>query len=72
LLVDYLEKGTSITAEYYVALLDKLRQQLVHKRQVKLSKEILFLQDNAALQKVGITHRKLADLHFEVLKQPLT
>jgi histone-lysine N-methyltransferase SETMAR len=35
-----------------------------------LSKGILFLQDNAAPQKVAITHQKLADLHFEVLKHP--
>jgi histone-lysine N-methyltransferase SETMAR len=28
----------------------------------------LFLQDNAALHKAAITHQKLADLHFEVLK----
>jgi hypothetical protein len=31
LLVDYLEKGATITEEYYVALLDKLKQQLVSK-----------------------------------------
>jgi hypothetical protein len=35
-----------------------------------LSKGILFLQDNAAPHKAAITHRKLADLHFEVLKHP--
>jgi hypothetical protein len=29
LLVDYLEKSATIMAEYYVALLDKLKQQLV-------------------------------------------
>jgi hypothetical protein len=28
----------------------------------------LFLQDNAAAHKAVITHQKLADLHFEVLK----
>jgi hypothetical protein len=39
-LVDYLEKGENITAKYYVALLDKLKQQLVSKRRGKLSKEI--------------------------------
>jgi hypothetical protein len=36
LLVDYLEKGATITAEYYVALLDKLKQQLVSKPSSKL------------------------------------
>jgi hypothetical protein len=35
-----------------------------------LSKGILFRQDNAAPHKAAITHQKLADLHFEVLKHP--
>jgi histone-lysine N-methyltransferase SETMAR len=70
LLVDYLEKGAIITAKYDVALLHKLKQQLVSKRRCKLSKGILFLQDNAAHHKAAITHRKLVDLHFEFLKHP--
>jgi hypothetical protein len=67
LLVDYLEKGAAIMAKYYVALLDKLKQQLVSKRRGKLSKGILFLHDNAAPHKEAITHQKLADFHFKVL-----
>jgi hypothetical protein len=43
---------------------------VVSKHQGKLSKGILFLQDNAAPHKVAITHQKLADLHFEVQKHP--
>jgi hypothetical protein len=35
-----------------------------------LSKGILFLQDNADPHKAAITHHKLADLQFEVLKHP--
>jgi hypothetical protein len=54
LLVDYLEKDATITAKYYVVLLDKLKQQLVSKRRGKLSKGILFLQDNAAPHKEAI------------------
>jgi hypothetical protein len=65
--VDYLENGATITAKYYVALLDKLKQQLVSKRRGKLSKGILFLQDNAAPHK-AITHQKLAEHHFGILK----
>jgi hypothetical protein len=38
LLVDYLENGATITAKYYVALLDKLQQQLVSKYLGKLLK----------------------------------
>jgi histone-lysine N-methyltransferase SETMAR len=70
LLVDYLEKSATITAKYYVALLDKLKQQLVSKHRGKLLKRILFLQDNAAPHKAATMHLKLADIHFEVLKHP--
>jgi transposase len=70
LLVDYLEKDATITAKYCVALLNKLKQQLVSKRRGKLPKEILFLQDNTSPHKAAITRQKLADIHFEVLKHP--
>jgi hypothetical protein len=43
LFVDYLEKYATITAKYYVTLLDKLKQQLFSKRRGKLSKGNLFL-----------------------------
>jgi hypothetical protein len=33
-------------------------------------KGILFLEDIAAPHKAAITHQKLTDLHFEVLKHP--
>jgi hypothetical protein len=33
-------------------------------------KGFLFLQDNSAPNKAPITHQKLADLHFGVLKYP--
>jgi hypothetical protein len=68
LVVCYLEKGATITAKYYNALLNKLKQQLVSKCRGKLPKAILFLHDNAAPHKAAIKHQKLADLHFEVLK----
>jgi hypothetical protein len=41
LLVDYL--GATIMAGYYVALLDKLKEQQVSEHQGKLHKGILFL-----------------------------
>jgi histone-lysine N-methyltransferase SETMAR len=68
--VDYLEKGATITAKYYVARLHKLMQQLFSKRRGKLSKVIWFLQEDATPHKAAITHQKLADLHFEILKLP--
>jgi hypothetical protein len=38
LLVHYLEKGATITANYYVALLDKEKHQLVYEHRRMLSK----------------------------------
>jgi hypothetical protein len=71
LLLDYLGKGATIMAKsYYIALLDKLKQQLASKRRGTLSKGILFLPDNVALHKVAITHQNLEDLHFQVQKHP--
>jgi hypothetical protein len=70
LLVDYQEKGVTITVKYYIALLDKLKRQLVSKHRGKLSKAILFLQDNATPHKATIKHQELADLRYELLKHP--
>jgi histone-lysine N-methyltransferase SETMAR len=70
LLANYLEKGATITAKYYIVLLIKLKQQLVSKCQAKLLKGILFLQDNAAPHKAAIIHQKFADLYSAVLKRP--
>jgi hypothetical protein len=58
LFVDYLENGVTITAKYYIALLDKLKQQLVSKHRDKPSELLLFLQDPAGLHKAVITHQK--------------
>jgi hypothetical protein len=43
-LVYYLEEGATITAKYYDALLDKLEQQLVSKRQASFLKESCFFK----------------------------
>jgi hypothetical protein len=57
-------------AKHHIALLDKLRERLVSKLRGKLSKGILFLQDNSTSHKAAITHQKLPDLYFEGLKHP--
>jgi hypothetical protein len=44
LLVDFLENCATITVKYYVALLEKLKLQLIFKLRGTLSKGILFLQ----------------------------
>jgi hypothetical protein len=61
LLVDYLENYATITAKYYTALLNKLKQQLPSKRRSKLLKGILFLQDSAFL-----TRRPLHTVNWQI------
>jgi hypothetical protein len=46
-----LQDNSTGAGKYYVALLDELNQQMISKLRGKLSKEILFLQDNAAPHK---------------------
>jgi len=70
LLADYIDKGATITDSYYTPLLDKVKQAMVSKQQGKLSKGVLFLQDNASSHMAAITQQKLVDLHFEVLTHP--
>ena len=71
LLVNYLKEGAIITASYYSSLLDKVKKAMHPKGWGKLLQGVLFLQGNASSHTVTITHRKLADLHSEVLKYPI-
>ena len=49
LLIDYLPKGQTINAEYYLSLLVQLKDILKEKRRGKFTKGVLFLHDNARL-----------------------
>jgi hypothetical protein len=68
LLVQDLVNGATITGKYYVALVDKLKQQMASERRRKLSKGILLLQDDDFRHNEAILHEKLRDLRFEFLK----
>jgi hypothetical protein len=71
LLVDYLEKGATITVKCYIAHLNKLKQQMVSNRWGRLLEIIVFL-DNAVLHKAAISHQKREDLHFKFLNNQPT
>lgn len=47
ILIDYLQKGKTITGEYYATLLDRLREELEKKQPRLARKKVLFHQDNA-------------------------
>jgi hypothetical protein len=51
LLVDYLEKGSTSMAKYYVALLDKMKQQLSPNIEASFQKESCFFKTMLPLPK---------------------
>ena len=70
LLVDYLPKGQTINAEYYLSLLAQLKDILKEKRRGKVTKGVLFLHDNAPAHRALATQKKLVCLGFQCLDHP--
>jgi len=70
LLIDYLPKGQTINAEYYSSLLVQLKDILKEKHSGKVTKGVLFLQDNAPAHWALATQKKLAYLGFQRLDYP--
>jgi len=70
LLIDYLPKGQTINAEYYLSLLVQLKDILKEKRRGKVTKVVLFLHDNAPAHRELATQKKPAYLGFPYLYHP--
>lgn len=70
LLVDYLMKGHTVTGEYYSNLLWQLRDNIKEKRHGKLTKGILFHQDNAPAHTSNIAMATIHDCGFELMSHP--
>lgn len=70
LLVDYLEKGATITGSYYAQLIAKLREAIKEKRRGKLRKGVLFHQDNAPAHKSLIAMAAIRDAGFDIIDHP--
>jgi len=70
LLIDYLQKGQTTNAEYYLSLLVQLKDILKEKRHGKITKGVLFLQDNAPAHRALATQKKLAYLGHQCLDLP--
>ncbi|XP_063387179.1 histone-lysine N-methyltransferase SETMAR-like [Cydia fagiglandana] len=70
LLIDYLEKGSTINALYYADLVRQVRQAIVEKRRGKLRKGILFLQDNAPVHTAHVARRALKEVGFDEIDHP--
>jgi histone-lysine N-methyltransferase SETMAR len=70
LFIDYLEKGKTITGEYYSNLLTRLDENIRDKRSGLQKTKIIFHQDNTPAHKSVLAMGKLSDLHYELLKHP--
>ncbi|GBP15303.1 hypothetical protein EVAR_92294_1 [Eumeta japonica] len=55
LLIDYLPNGTTMNGQYYANLLAQTREAVVQKRRGKLSRGVLFLQDNASVHTARVS-----------------
>jgi hypothetical protein len=66
LFIDYLEKGKTITGEYYSNLLTRLDEKIREKRPGLQKKKIIFYQDNTPAHKSVLAMGKLRDLHYEL------
>jgi histone-lysine N-methyltransferase SETMAR len=68
--IDYLEKGKTITGEYYAALLDRLNNEIKQKRPHLVKKKVLFHQDNAPSHTSAVSMAKIHELRYELLPHP--
>ena len=66
----YFEYGKNINSDYYIALLMRLKDEIVEKRPHFKKKKVLFHQDNAPCHKSMKKMAKLHELDFELLLNP--
>ena len=67
---DYLEKGRTITGQYYADLLGRFEAELMKKRTHFAKKKELFHHDNAPAHSSVIAKAKLLELRYEFLPHP--
>ena len=69
-MVDYLQKGATITGLYYADLIHKLRDAIKEKRRGKLRRKVLLHQDNAPSHKSLVAMAAISTAGFELLDHP--
>jgi histone-lysine N-methyltransferase SETMAR len=70
IMVDYLEKGKTVSGEYYAMLLRQLHDRLKEIRRGKLTRGVLLLQDNAPVHNSNVSKVAVADCGYELLPHP--
>ncbi|XP_045453244.1 histone-lysine N-methyltransferase SETMAR-like [Melitaea cinxia] len=70
IMVEYLEKGATITGSYYADQIRRLREAIKEKRRGKLRAGVLFHQDNAPAHKAAVAMAAIQETGFELLEHP--
>lgn len=70
IMVEYLEKGATITGSYYAGQIRRLREAIKEKRRGKLRAGVLFHQDNAPAHKAAVAMAAIQETGFELLEHP--
>lgn len=70
IMVEYLEKGATITGSYYADQIRRLREAIKEKRRGKLRVGVLFHQDNAPAHKAAVAMAAIQETGFELLEHP--
>ena len=68
--IDYLQKGQTINGTYYASLLTQLWEKIIIKGRGKLTKGVLFHQDNAPVHKSVIAMAAIHDCGFKLIEHP--
>jgi len=70
LMIDYLERGKTVTGVYYAELIRKIRSAIKEKRRGKLSHGVLLHQDIAPAHTSAVAMATIRECGFELLSQP--
>jgi len=70
LLIDFLESGTTINADRYCEVLNKLKSAIKRKRPGKLSRKVLLFHDNARPHSAKKTQTLLEKFKWEIFDHP--
>ena len=70
-LVDFLEKGRTITGKYYTDLLRQLGDKIKEKRREMLTNGVLLHQDNAPAHKSALAMAAAHQCGFQLVEHPL-
>jgi len=70
LMIDYLERGKTVTSIYYAELLRKLRAAIKNRRCGKLHQGVLLHHDNAPAHTSAVAMTAIRECGFELLNHP--